>query len=388
MTHDWKEVEKIDVVPRILEVVCRTTGLGFAAVARVTDTQWIACAVRDEIAFGLVPGGELVLGTTICNEIRQHGRLVVIDDAATDDVFNGHPTPGLYGFRSYISVPIILHDGQFFGTLCAIDPAPARLNTVETVNMFRLFAELIAFHLDARDRMSELESRVAERTAALRSLTGKLEQTRENERTRIARELHDDLGQSLTALKLDIGVVTRTLDDQQPGAWQTSARVSLTSMATVVNTTFDSLERIVTELRPAVLDTLGICAAAEWLVDDFRRKTGTTATCRCGDINASEATATILFRVLQEALTNVVRHAAASSVAVTLRHDDDGVVMTVVDDGCGIPAQALTDSGSYGLRGMFERLHAVQGSLAITRVPSGGTMLLARCPASAPVASR
>jgi GAF domain-containing protein len=138
-TDDLTAVANFAAVPTILEVVCRTTGMGFAAVARVTSDRWIACAVRDEIAFGLQPGGELEVATTICDEIRDSGQPVVIDHVAEDEVFCGHPTPKMYGFQSYISMPILRPDGRFFSTLCAIDPRPARLKTPETVGMFRLF---------------------------------------------------------------------------------------------------------------------------------------------------------------------------------------------------------------------------------------------------------
>ena len=116
----------------------------------MTEDRWIACAVRDEINFGLLPGGEFEIQTTICDEIRDSGELVVIDEVMGDEVFCGHPTPQLYGFQSYISVPIYRPDGRFFGTLCAIDPRPARLNNPETVNMFKLFADLIGFILRCR----------------------------------------------------------------------------------------------------------------------------------------------------------------------------------------------------------------------------------------------
>jgi len=155
--EDLATVAQIDAVPKILEVVCRTTGMGFAAVARVTEDRWIACAVRDEIQFGLQPGGELQVKTTICDEIRDSGQPVVIDHVAEDADFCGHPTPEMYGFQSYISMPIYRPDGRFFGTLCAIDPRPARLKTPETIGMFRLFADLIAFHLDAKDRLKVSE---------------------------------------------------------------------------------------------------------------------------------------------------------------------------------------------------------------------------------------
>jgi len=117
-------IRAIDVVPTILDTVCRMTGMGFAAVARVTDERWIACSILDEIAFGLLPGGELDLETTICNEIRDSRQAVVIPDVAADDHYRNHHTPVRYGFRSYISFPILLPGGQFFGTLCAIDPEP------------------------------------------------------------------------------------------------------------------------------------------------------------------------------------------------------------------------------------------------------------------------
>jgi PAS domain S-box-containing protein len=155
-------VGRISIVDNLLEVICRSTGMGFAAIARVTENRWIACSVRDEINFGLVPGGELQVETTICHEIRQSGLEVVIDHVEKDEAFCGHPTPALYGFQSYISFPIFRKDGSFFGTLCAIDPKPNRLNTPETIGMFRLFADLISFHLSVSDEFTLTKTRLSE----------------------------------------------------------------------------------------------------------------------------------------------------------------------------------------------------------------------------------
>jgi signal transduction histidine kinase len=168
--HDIAAVQSIAAVPNILDVVCRTTGMGFAAVARVTEDRWIACGVQDDIAFGLQPGGELQVETTICHEIRQSGTLVVIDHVAESATFRDHHTPRQYGFQSYISVPIVLPDGRFFGTLCAIDPKPAKLDRPEVTGMFKLFAEMIAFHLDAHERLTQSSQSLAEerRAAELR----------------------------------------------------------------------------------------------------------------------------------------------------------------------------------------------------------------------------
>jgi signal transduction histidine kinase len=168
--HDIDAVKGIEAVPTILEVVCRTTGMGFAAVARVTEDRWIACQVLDTINFGLKPGGELQVQTTICHEIRQTGEAVVIDHVDQDPAFRNHHTPLQYGFQSYISMPIRLPGGQFFGTLCAIDPRPARLQTPEVIGMFKLFAELIGYHLEAAEKLSSSEAHLLteRQTAELR----------------------------------------------------------------------------------------------------------------------------------------------------------------------------------------------------------------------------
>jgi signal transduction histidine kinase len=164
---DLDAIETIAAVPTILNVVCRVTGMGFAAVARVTEHRWVCLAVNDEINFGLKPGGELKVETTICHEVRDAREAVIIDHAAQDAVYCGHPTPEMYGFQSYISMPIFLKDGSFFGTLCAIDPKPAKLKNEGVIGMFRLFAELIAFHLDAGRRLATAEANLLDaRTAA------------------------------------------------------------------------------------------------------------------------------------------------------------------------------------------------------------------------------
>jgi signal transduction histidine kinase len=148
----------MDVVPKILDVICRTTGMGFAAVARVTEDRWIACAVRDDIGFGLPPGGELEVESTICHEIRQHRGVVAFDEASCDPHFREHHTTKQYGLQSYISVPIVRRNGEFFGTLCAIDPKPAKVNNPDTIQTFELFASLIGAHLETSDRLVASES--------------------------------------------------------------------------------------------------------------------------------------------------------------------------------------------------------------------------------------
>lgn len=163
-----KELGASDAVHAILEIVCRTTGMGFAAVAHVTDSRWIACQVRDEIAFGLPAGGELPVKTTLCNTVRGTRQSIVIDEVAADPVYRDHHTPAAYGLQSYIAYPIILSSGELFGTLCAIDPKPHRVDTPETRGMFTLFAQQIAAHIErirASAEASLLEHRVADALA-------------------------------------------------------------------------------------------------------------------------------------------------------------------------------------------------------------------------------
>jgi signal transduction histidine kinase len=159
---DIDAIGRINAVPTILDVICRTTGMGFAAVARVTEDRWIACQVLDNIHFGLQPGGELKVESTLCHEIRDSRTPIVINNVAEDPVYCGHHTPATYGLQSYISMPIILPDGRFFGTLCAIDPRPARVENPETIGMFRLFAELIASHLAAGEELRQTRSELRE----------------------------------------------------------------------------------------------------------------------------------------------------------------------------------------------------------------------------------
>ena len=141
-----------DRLRQMLRRVCDTTGMGFSAVARVTERQWIACLVEDRIDFNLDPGDELKVRETICDEIRESGEAVVFDDASDDIKWSRHPVPVIYGFKSYCSFPVYLDDGTFWGTLCAIDPEPRRVTDDAIVAMFTKFAEEVGKILSQRLR--------------------------------------------------------------------------------------------------------------------------------------------------------------------------------------------------------------------------------------------
>lgn len=162
LLNDVAEIGRIEAVPRILETVAHITGSRFTAIARVTETTWTACATLDSLGFGLVPGGQLVLETTICDEIRQSSTSVVFARASTHPLYSKHHTPRIYGLESYASVPIHRPDGSFFGTLCAIDSSPGNFDEAHVRRSMELLAELVGNYLDKEDRLQEAETALSD----------------------------------------------------------------------------------------------------------------------------------------------------------------------------------------------------------------------------------
>lgn len=170
VTDDISAISRINAVPAILQVICETTGLRFAAVARVTADSWTACAVLDRIDFGLQVGGELDVTTTLCHEIHASHDTIIISKVSEDARYCDHHTPRLYGFQSYISTPVFRTDGSFFGTVCALDPLPADLAHVTTQAMMESFAKLLAIQLEAEEHFEATEAALldAQQTAEVR----------------------------------------------------------------------------------------------------------------------------------------------------------------------------------------------------------------------------
>jgi signal transduction histidine kinase len=167
---DIATIGRIRAVPAILQVVRELTGLRFVAVARVTEDSWTACAVLDQLNFGLQVGGELDLVTTLCHEIRQAHHSVVIDKASEDPLYRDHHTPRLYQFESYIAVPIFRTDGRFFGTLCALDSNPAPLKSSTIQSTMESFARMLALQIEAEENLQKTEAALKQEreTAELR----------------------------------------------------------------------------------------------------------------------------------------------------------------------------------------------------------------------------
>jgi signal transduction histidine kinase len=243
------------------------------------------------------------------------------------------------------------------------------------------------------DGMAEsLERRAVERERAeaelrrsenaLRALTERLDGIREEEGTRIARELHDEVGQALTGLKLDLAALKRALPEESG----TEAADRIAGMASLADATIERVRRISGELRPQLLDQLGLVSAVEAYLERFGARTRVTTRLEAAldEEGLDRRRASALFRILQEALTNVARHAAASSVTVRLAADGGDVVLTVADDGRGLSASA---GPALGILGMQERARAAGGRVTVEGAPGRGTVVTARLSGAAGPAS-
>jgi PAS domain S-box-containing protein len=211
----------------------------------------------------------------------------------------------------------------------------------------------------------------------LRALTARLQGIREEERKSVAREIHDELGQALTAIKIDLVSLMRELP-----AHHLQQRKRPDSILGLVDQTIQSVRRISTELRPGILDDLGLVAAVEWAAEEFEARTGTR--CRLDlpgdDIEIDQERATAMFRIFQETLTNVARHANASEVGVRLAKENGDLTLEVHDNGRGIGEEQVTGGRSLGILGMRERVALLGGELGIMGAPQKGTTIRVRIP--------
>lgn len=231
-----------------------------------------------------------------------------------------------------------------------------------------------------RTEEREAEERRREHAAALSALTDRLQTARDEEATRISRELHDELGQLLTGLRMDVSWLARQLSraSEQDGPGRLHEKVQ--AMGRQIDATFQMVRRLATELRPLILDDLGLAAAIEWQAQEFQKRTGITCTARIlvDEAVLAQAHATAFFRILQECLTNVTRHAHATRVDVTLARSGGDLCLRVVDDGKGMPANPPA-AKSLGILGMRERARAHGGDVTVSSGP-GGTTIEARMP--------
>ncbi|MBU1671081.1 MAG: PAS domain S-box protein [Actinobacteria bacterium] len=214
----------------------------------------------------------------------------------------------------------------------------------------------------------------------LRALSRHLTVVREDERADLARELHDELGQSLTGLKMDTVWLERNLMEEKPDLTQVTER--LRSMADMIDSNIGVVRRIASGLRLGILDDLGLVPALEWTVEDFSFRTGIAAECHSelGDVDLDQFTRTQVFRIVQEALTNVARHSGARHVKVRVGRDDVRLTVEVADDGVGISSEAVAGRDSLGIVGMHERARLIGGELKVSGEREEGTSVVLKVP--------
>jgi PAS domain S-box-containing protein len=233
-----------------------------------------------------------------------------------------------------------------------------------------------------RDVTTQVEAQQELRASneQLRALAMRLDAVREEERRVIAREIHDQIGQALTALKLDVDWLRHNLS----GGAAMDERARATDL--LIDQTIDTARRLATMLRPAILDDVGLAAAIAWQARDFQQRTGVACTLDVPDGGPvlAPAIALSLFRIVQEALTNVARHARAKELRIGLRLEDGGAVLTVADDGRGVTAEELERPTSLGIIGIRERALAIGGGVSFSGQPGRGTTVTVRVPTERP----
>lgn len=236
--------------------------------------------------------------------------------------------------------------------------------------------------IDDITQRKQAEEDLKAMSGQLRALAARVQLVREEERTAIAREIHDVLAQDLTKLKIDLVWLAKRLAQPPDPASRPAICGRIEDALTQIDTSISEVQRIATDLRPVILDTLGLFAAVEWLAEDFARRTGLK--CRAEVARGTSALdrdcATAIFRILQESLTNVARHAQASEVVVRFSEKAGTATLSVSDNGVGITRDRLEDPRSIGLLGMRERAHVFGGSVEISGTPRSGTQVVVRLP--------
>jgi PAS domain S-box-containing protein len=276
------------------------------------------------------------------------------------------------GVHSLLIVPLRVQN-RVIGTLCLSRDHVASPYTADDQILSQNLADQAALAIE-NARLFE-----AERTAReqLRDLASYLQTAREEERTHIAREIHDEFGQVLTALKMDLSWLSRRLPPTEANLLQ-----KIDTMSDLIDSAIQTVRHIATELRPGLLDDLGLVAALEWQAQEFTERTGIACELHLGEdeLILNRDLSTDLFRIFQETLTNVARHAQATQVQVELDNRPDELVLVVRDNGQGITESQISDPKSLGLMGMRERVRFRGGQIIFQGVPAQGTTVTVRFP--------
>ncbi|WGT31558.1 GAF domain-containing sensor histidine kinase [Pseudomonas atacamensis] len=386
-SSDLQAIGSIDAVPVILSMVKHITGMRFAAVARVTESKWIACAVDDSIDFGLLPGGELVLESTICHEIRQHHQPVIFGHASQHPLFSTHHTPKTYSLESYISIPIIKADGEFFGTLCAIDSVPANLDDPAIEKTLTLFAQLIAMSLDTQGHLHATKTALADANEM-----GRL-------REQFIAVLGHDLRTPLSAIRMSADLLDSKVEDKRSRTLLSAIRTSSVRMGVLIENILDFARgrlgsgipvqrKLVDDLQQTLRQTLEEIQVAypqAKFIDSLEVPAGVY----CDPLRISQ--------LLSNLLGNAVTHGSiAEPIVLKAFAEGDEIVISLTNQGTPIPPALMpllfepfsrSEAGQrheglgLGLYIAGQIANAHNGTLSVTSDRETGTCFVARFPA-------
>jgi PAS domain S-box-containing protein len=349
----------------IVKEICSATGFPIVTIAIYDDSRKMmvfrglmgfpAKSRRDVL--------ELPAKKTLSGIIMQTGRPIVESRLRGNPRYRSIVMRGMKA-QTFVGYPM-KYQGKFIGCLNL-----AHTESLEIAESTLQWIESLANFVAVLTERKRAEEELRESREQLRELSRETQSAIETERKRIAREIHDQLGQELSLFQLELGLIQDQLLQTQK-----NLREKLKSMSTLVDSSIRTVQRISSDLRPTLLDNLGLGAAVEWAVKEFQNRTRI----RCqisldpSDLKLDQELSTALFRILQEALTNVLRHAKATRVRFRLLKRDDVVVMTIQDNGIGVPRSRINDSKSVGLTGMRERVRPWDGKISITSEPHKGT---------------
>lgn len=282
------------------------------------------------------------------------------------------------GFASFAAFPLA-QGGKRVG-LFVLYSSEAQFFTHDIVKLLAELSNDLSFALDfiaEAQHRHQAEQQLRESRTQLRDLAAYLQSVREEERTRIARELHDELGQSLTAIRIGLGII-ETQGQTMPDEWLRNVH----SLKKVADSTVESVQRIAADLRPFILDELGLSSAIDWLLESFAAHTRVAyeLLLPAAPLDFGRETSTAVFRIIQEALTNVSRHSRATRVVVELKEMNQSISLKITDDGKGIDPAVDAREKSLGLIGMRERAYMLGGDLRIQSRPGAGTSVEVRIP--------
>ena len=372
-----RDYDILDTLPEqeyqdIVQLAALICGTPIALVSLVdADRQWFKAKVG-------IDASQTPREAAFCaHALLQPNELLLVPDASQDPRFADNPlVTDAPNIHFYAGAPLKTSEGHVLGTLCVVDTKPRNLTQVQQEALFALSRQVIS-QLDMRVKLNELEQAQKQ----LREVAAHQDRIKEEERTRIAREIHDELGGVMTGIK---SYLSFAIDRAQRAGVPVDPH--LVDASALADSAIDTVRRVITDLRPSVLDQLGIWAALEWYAGQFTARTGLP--CEV-DIDESiddesatmdSALSTALFRIVQETLTNVSRHSAATCVRLQVQRDAEGVLVQIRDDGRGISATDLLKTDSWGIAGIFERARYFGGAVDIAAHPDGGTLVVVRMP--------